>query len=124
MLKTLRDEVTAETIDGMAVAETLSGLSAAPEVAGAGDADLEALTGALSDAAMGLNGEAVAVALTRPPASGGRSASRSAAASPLAGSRIPSRTVQPRRARRARRAATPRPMPRLAPVTRARGMGG
>ena len=54
MLKTLKDQLTAETIDGSAVAETLTGLSAATAMAGAGDADLEALAGALEDAAMKL----------------------------------------------------------------------
>lgn len=54
MLKTLKEQLTAETIDGSAVAETLTGLSAATEMAGTGDADLEALAGALEDAAMKL----------------------------------------------------------------------
>lgn len=56
MLKTLRDQLTAEVIDGMAVSETLSGLATATEGAAGGDADLEALAGALSEAAMKLKG--------------------------------------------------------------------
>ena len=56
MLKTLREQLTAEVIDGMAVSETLSGLATATEGAAGGDADLEALAGALSDAAATLKG--------------------------------------------------------------------
>ena len=54
MLKTLKGQLTEETIDGAAVAETLTGLSAATETAGAGNADLEAIAAALEDAAMKL----------------------------------------------------------------------
>lgn len=56
MLETLKGQLTAETVDGAAVAETLTRLSAATENAGAGDADLEALAGALESAAMDLKG--------------------------------------------------------------------
>lgn len=56
MLKTLKGQLTAEMIDGAAVSETLKGLSEKTAEAGAGNADLEALAGALEGAAMDLKG--------------------------------------------------------------------